>query len=620
VLTINEIAAAITATRDAFSSLFLQAQVGIRVEDRVGFEAVTHSANDKEAFAEALAHAQLHGWLDTLIDVIIAAGLEDGHLADDIRQSGGDAALQAMVNSFTNFMQPYLVSKGIDSGMRWTAKIVIDNAPQGTGILIANNRVLTAWHVVKSLFQQGPGNSYEPIPGSGNKLEVVFDDFLQKMGRGQGLQGRGTRRVKAHANWCVAYSDCHQEELDSRLPADLAALEGHWDYAIIRLAEPIGFERGWATLNSKATVPRGEERVVLIQHPKGLTMRMDLADIAVADAPQQTAIPRLRFLHYGNSLDGSSGGPCFDKSFAFFGFHQGQWSGAARVTNRGVPIVRVLEHIESKFGGLQQDEPQESLIWKLGVDELNAPVIGCDEFQQLVLQSAVLGKPRLFTIVGDPGSGKTFHTKVLSAMLPDAGHLKIKLKAEAISKMDAAALARVICAEAGVDALTLTPASEILSTKSVWLKDEVVPRVIEALDSARRGRLVWVSITDLDVFDIKGEDAPQMLMLLYEQVLNTDWLRVVLDGMKGDIPISLRDMHYRHRIREITREQIEVYLRRLTTYLDFDLGAGIRTDALRMFRKYEDDLLDRDKREKAAENLATEVMRTAQDYMTVASG
>jgi Trypsin-like peptidase domain len=616
VLTVNEIAKAITATRDAFSVLFLQAQIGIEVEDRVGFEAVTHSADDKEAFAEALTHAQLKGWMDTLIDAIIAAGLEDGHLADEVRKSGGDAELQAMVNSFANFMQPYIVSKGIDSGMRWTGKIVIDNMAQGTGILIANNRVLTAWHVVKSLFVLGANNSYEPVQNIGNRLEVIFDDFLQKVGRGQSLKGRGTRRVIAHADWCVAYSNCHQEELASRLPANLSTLDGYWDYAVIRLAEPVGFERGWATLNSKATVPKAQEKVVLIQHPTGQTMRLDIADIAAADAPQQTAIPRLRFLHYGNALNGSSGGPCFDKSFALFGFHQGQWSGAAQATNRGIPIARVIEHINTKYGGLQQSEPKESLIWKLGLDGQNAPVIGCDEFQQLVLQSAVSGKPRLFTIAGNSGSGKTFHTKVLSAMLPDAGHLKIKLNSEAISKMDAPELARVICTGAGAKAPDLSPPSEIHSTTATWLKEEVVNKIVERLDEVRNGRLVWISILELDAFDLEGENASQMLLLLYEQLLATDWLRIVLDGMKGDIPASLRDILYRHRVREITREQIEIYLRRLSTFLDLDLGAGIQTDGLRLFRKYEDALLA--KSEEAAELLATEVMETAHTYMVIA--
>jgi ABC-type dipeptide/oligopeptide/nickel transport system ATPase component len=623
-LTIEEMAQAITATRRDFSNLFLRAQVGLPLEERRTFEAlegVARSADDKQAFAAALRHARLRNWLDALIDAILADGLEDGHLADDVRRSANNtelnAQLQAILSAHPNLLQPYIFSKGVDNGMRWTGKILIDGSPQGTGLLIANNRVLTAWHVVKNLFFMNAEDRYEPDPAGGARLEVIFDDFLQMVGRGQGLRGRGMQRVNAHTQWCVAYSNCHEAELESKLPADLSVLEGHWDYAIIRLARPIGFNRGWANLDLKAAVPMPKEKVVLMQHPEGQTMRMVIADIADAETQQRTAIPRLRFLHYGDTTHGSSGGPCFDKSLVLFGFHQGEWTGVARPTNRGVPIARVIEHMDGEYNALKQIEPDESLIWKLGPERAHAPVIGCDDFQQTILQSSLLDKPKIFEILGETGSGKTFHIEIVSAMLPDAGHLKINLKAEAISKMDALALANVICSEAGAVAPVFAPPSEIHSTTAVWLKDEVVRKLIEAIDRVRNGRFVWLSISDLNSFEIEGENASQMLFLLYEQILTVGWLRILLDGMRGDIPASLRELLHRHIVRDLTQQEIESYFQRLATYLNLNMGAGIMVDASRLFRRYDNDRL-RD-RATAVLRLSEAVMETAESYMAVAN-
>jgi hypothetical protein len=616
VLADDETAKAIRATRADFSNLFLQAQVGLPVRDRVGFEAVARSADDRQAFAEALAHARLKGWLNTLIDAIIAAGLDDGHLAEDFSRSTGNAELQAMVNTFRGFLQPHVVLKGLDNAMRWTGKILIDGQPQGTGILIANDLLLTAWHVVRQLFNPAQGGGYEPEAAAGLRIGVLFDDFLQVVGRGQGLQGRGQRHVKTHAEWCLAHSECHADEMSNHLPTNLVLLEGFWDYAIIRLAEPIGFERGWATLDARAAVPVASGKIVLLQYPSGQTMRLDFDDVAAAAASQQLAIPRFRFLHYVNALPGSSGGPCFDKSFTFFGFHQGQWEGGGtRATNRGVPIVRVLEHIETKYGGLRPQNTSTSLIWKLGPEQGSAPVIGCDEFQQEVLQSAVLGKPRLFTLTGEKGSGKTFQVRVLSAMLSDADHIKIHLDAAAISKMDAVELAKVICTGAGGNAPSLESASEVHSTTAVWLKDEVVRKVIEELNRVRGGRLVWVCITELDAFDIEGDNSSQLLLLLYEEVLRLEWLRVVLDGMKGDIPASLRELQYRHRVREITRGEIETYFNRLATQMSFDLGVWTQLESLRLYQKYDTDLIN--DRQNATRNLSSEVLQTARNLLQI---
>ena len=592
---IENIAKSIRATRDDFDVAFMQAQVaaGLIDAERNRFEAIASSPDNKEAFLQALRYAQQKNWLQHLVDAIIANRLDDGSIATEIANAVPDAPLQAMITEFNKFMPAHLVVRGLDQASRWTAKITVKGAnaaepeTNGTGLLIANNRMLTAWHVVKQLFDQDAGGEFQPREDGGARIEVVFSDFMELIGRGGSLLGRGERRVKGHKNWCVYFSKCHQKELDSTLPENLDELKGYWDYAIIRLAEPIGFERGWVSPDDRAVVPRPKDQVVLLQHPGGRQMRLVIDDIAEPSPQQQTAIPKLRFLHLLNALGGSSGGPCFDKTFTFFGFHQGAWNGTDPQRNRGVPLAGVLEDLKTKHG-VTKLEPEESLIWKLGADRNDAPVIGCEEFQNLVLDSPILSAPRIFTIKGDKGRGKTFHASLISALLPDVAHLKIELSAQAIATKDAAELAKMIGAKAGAGALEFAQPSEVFSTVAVWLKDEVTRKLMEAIDAVRNDRMVWLTIIDLNSFDIEGEEATTLLSLIYEQVKTYPWLRIVLDGLKTDIAGGLSAYEYRHRVKDITRGQIETYLRRLTTYLGFDMGAGyLLSEGLRLFKIYD---------------------------------
>ncbi|HTK74079.1 MAG TPA: hypothetical protein VL371_02415, partial [Gemmataceae bacterium] len=123
----------------------------------------------------------------------------------------------------------------------------------------------------------------------------------------------------------------------------------------------------------------------------------------------------------------------------------------------------------------------------------------------------------------------------------------------------------------------LLPREEAETTAAAWLKGELVPKVVAALNDARRGRLVWLMITDLNRCDAYGSFTSEFLYLLYEQVLTNDWLRVVLDGMKGDIPATLRQVTIRHDVPAVTEAEIRTYLQRRLT----ELGVtGIDSQAL----------------------------------------
>ncbi len=580
---IQTIVQALSATREEFGNMFLQAQARHGVMPRKHFEAIaTSEADNDTAFTLALQHASNQGWLETLVNIIIDEGLEDGSLTQSLAEAqanAGDATLQATTNLARGYGQPDVFYKGYGNGIRWTGKILIDGSGKGTGILIGPHLMLTAWHVVKDLFNPSANGQWEPDPQAATRLQVEFDDFLSVIGRT--LQPTQPLRVSAHDNWCVSFSACHPDELNERMPSDLGQLKNFWDYAIIRLAKAPGLLRRWASPDAQSVVPRPDDSVVIFQHPDAQPMKVDQDKIAALEPPVPSAVPKYRFLHYVNSLGGSSGAPCFDKSFTLFGIHQGKWKksaaegqGEGRVVNRGIPIARVLEHIKEVIKELPALEPSENPIWSLGETKQYAPVIGTDSFQSVIWRSAVAGMPKVIVIRGGRGSGKTFLVGLLSSMLPDGGHLKVTLKSESISKMNAEQLAQKICETAGAPALSLSRPEDLDSTEAVWLKSEVAVKVIDALNAVRRGRLVWLLITDLNSFEIEDASASQLLFLLYEQTLSKNWLRVVLDGMRVKLPISLEGVEAHtdtHRIAQIVPGDIKDYFERLMVQLNIPI-------------------------------------------------
>ena len=597
-LTIEQIAGALRISRSEFGRIFVQAQMAVAENpgERVLFDAIAHAGVDRDAFIEALRWAEQKQYLDALVRAVVAEGLEDGSItaalaaeAASISQDANrKAALQAITDVAKGFQRPEVLYRGVNIGMRWTVKVLIDGKSSGTGILIGPHLVLTAWHVVRNLFEAIGNNRFTAKPNTHTSLSVEFDDLSGVFdARAAPL---GPQRIPAHLQWCATHSECHPEEIAGRLPKDLAELEGFWDYAVLRLAKTPGLERRWASLDARAVVPSAHARIIVFQYPAGQPMRLDDNEVVAPDPAAAAAIPRWRFLHQANTLGGSSGAPCFDRSFMLFGLHQGEWAAVSangKMINRGVPIVRIKEHIQMSIRDLPVPDPTESPVWKLGSTDLYAPVVGCDLFQSLVWRSAVAGSPRMILLAGETGSGKTYRLSVLSAMLPDSGHLKIALRADAISKQDAAQLATSICKAAGAAIPAFASASEFNSTVSTWVRDELAQKVVQALEGVRSGRLVWLTIADLNRTDIQGDNASSFLLSLYEQTRTVDWLRIVLDGMKGDPLTSLRAITERNRADHVTRDDIETYIRRAIAEFETPQEEMVRGFSKVAYKKYD---------------------------------
>jgi hypothetical protein len=184
--------------------------------------------------------------------------------------------------------------------------------------------------------------------------------------------------------------------------------------------------------------------------------------------------------------------------------------------------------------------------------------------------------------------------------------------------MVAVDLAARICTEAGAVAPHLRSAADINSTAAVWLKEEVLAKVLAALDEARQGRFAWLAITDLNTFEIDSPEASQLLLLLYEQTLTTPWLRIVLDGMRGDLPLTLDPPHSeQYRTVAPTAQSIAAYFAELDAEFKLEIGdVAVKAKGLDLFDRYQDALNEDAAR--AMEKLVRDIRRAGNQFLAAA--
>jgi hypothetical protein len=113
--------------------------------------------------------------------------------------------------------------------------------------------------------------------------------------------------------------------------------------------------------------------------------------------------------------------------------------------------------------------------------------------------------------------------------------------------------------------------------------------------------------------DTFGENTSEFLYLLYERVLTTDWLRVVLDGMKGDVSGNLSPRAIRHLTAAIQEDQVLAYLRRRLQQLGETFAEKeLKVVARGAFGDYTDAAPA-----EALNTLVRRVVKIVNDYLTV---
>jgi len=198
----------------------------------------------------------------------------------------------------------------------------------GTGLLVADDLVLTNYHVVEKHI--GPG-VLDPAT-----IRCRFDYARDVKGLGEG-------RVVSLAGgpgWIVAHSA--YDETDLKGVGTPAA--DHLDFALLRLAEAAGrdemgggLRRGTIPLREPKTLPSSSEPIFIVQHPMG-------RPLALAIGIVRDAVTNLRVRYDADTEGGSSGSGVFNQALELVALHHaGDPSSKIRAEyNQGIPIGLIV--------------------------------------------------------------------------------------------------------------------------------------------------------------------------------------------------------------------------------------------------------------------------------------
>lgn len=219
---------------------------------------------------------------------------------------------------------------------------------KGTGFLVGPDRVLTNYHVVEDLVQDG-----------GRWTEVVCR-FDYKMIQANG----GMEEIHPGVPFALAddglLDHSPYSEIDT-VPDPKPGLPEatELDYALLQLAEPAGDlpvgktedvpgagPRGFIDLLDTGSAPAVGDPLLLLQHPDGRPLKMAFASDAVLTV--DGIGPRLR--HSIDTLHGSSGSPCFNERLQLVGLHHAGDPAHPSLAsfNQAVPIASIRTLLQQR--------------------------------------------------------------------------------------------------------------------------------------------------------------------------------------------------------------------------------------------------------------------------------
>lgn len=197
----------------------------------------------------------------------------------------------------------------------------------GTGFLVGADLVLTNHHVMAPAIA-GRDKQFTPggLTADPARVVVRFDykALDDKTPVNPGVE------VKLAAEWHVDSSPHSVADTQAKPKQDTPTVD-ELDYALIRLAEPVGSEpiplgkdtdrdakaRGWVELSEAAWPFAEQPTLYILQHPQGepMALAMDLESKMEMNGNQT------RVIHQTGTKPGSSGSPCFNQFWDLIALH-----------------------------------------------------------------------------------------------------------------------------------------------------------------------------------------------------------------------------------------------------------------------------------------------------------
>jgi V8-like Glu-specific endopeptidase len=226
-----------------------------------------------------------------------------------------------------------------------TARIEIGGKAKGTGFLVGDDLLITNWHVVK---------------GGVKGAVARFDHNIFTAG-GNG----GGRAVPFAAEWQVASSPHEPVPVETGVDGPPA---GTWDFALVRLAKPVGAQalgpnpdnagaekRGSYVLDGSPYQFEEAEPIFILGHPEGRPVQLSYASPAGVKETEH----HNRVRYQTNTEGGSSGSPVFNRDWRIVALHHA--SGPTSIPgefhlqhdkfNQGVPISGVVAELKKQLAG-----------------------------------------------------------------------------------------------------------------------------------------------------------------------------------------------------------------------------------------------------------------------------
>ncbi len=253
--------------------------------------------------------------------------------------------LEKTINEEAGFTDPAALRERLAEAEVRTARVDIGGKPKGTGFLVANDLLITNWHVVS-------GNVAGAVATFDNKVEG-------------GRQADPGRDVAFADDWLVAHSPHEPKSVE--LGAD-GPPDGTWDFAIVRLTEPVGAQaigpdpdsgrgdpRGNYTLNGGAYDFAEAEPLFILGHPEGRPVQLSWA--SPAQVRRTKHLNRIRY--QTNTEGGSSGSPVFNRDWRVVALHHaagptskpGDFNLQSGEFNQGIPMSGIVSELKTQLSG-----------------------------------------------------------------------------------------------------------------------------------------------------------------------------------------------------------------------------------------------------------------------------
>ncbi len=237
------------------------------------------------------------------------------------------------LTSIKPFLRVKQLSDFLDQAERRICKVKCQGEDQGTGFLIAEDLVLTCFHVVEN------GNSGKPH--SVNNIQVEFD-FLD-----HGMHPTTTYAL--NSKWTIPFSKYSAQDLNQP-PGD--AESDALDYAVLKLEKSAGkdivdsLERGFFEISTQK-MPSIDTPILIAGHP-GPNDLQPLSFSMAAPGYEGLTPNQTRIIYKTSTEKGSSGSPVFDHNFNVIGLHHNRGAIHAMNSqlcknNRGIPVTLIAK-------------------------------------------------------------------------------------------------------------------------------------------------------------------------------------------------------------------------------------------------------------------------------------